>query len=332
MKKITTIFLLIIFAFSSCKTELDINADWEEVVVVFGLLDQSQENQYIRINKAFLGDTSAFIMASVADSLNFNPQNIEVKIERISPAGNVLESIILTDTIIFKDSGVFASDNNIIYTFNSGDFLIENKNYVLSIRNLSNGNLVSANTNLIHELQLMDFFNNPVYKLGFYSDITKDFTNIPITWDHSKNAEIYQMSMIVNYIEYGLDGSFVEKSIQKDFPLIDYDGGNEIEQIISGEGFFDFINNNIEPSNTVNRRISLVDLLFVAGGRDLNTYMNLNEPPTGIVQERPIYTNITNGYGLFSCRLNKLQDSIRITEDTKKAIADSLQHLNFIYP
>ena len=178
----------------------------------------------------------------------------------------------------------------------------------------------------------MDYFNNPIYKLGFYSDISKVFTNMSITWDHSKNAEIYQMSMIVNYSEYGSEGSIVEKSIQKVFPLIDYDGVDEIEQIISGEMFFDFIANNIEPSTTVNRKINDVDLLFTAGAGDLYTYMNMNEPPTGIVQERPIHSYITNGYGLFSCRLNKSQDSIFITEDTKKAIADSLQHLNFIYP
>ena len=51
MKKITSIFLLIIVSFSSCESDLDINSEWEQVTVVFGLLDQSQEKQYIRINK-----------------------------------------------------------------------------------------------------------------------------------------------------------------------------------------------------------------------------------------------------------------------------------------
>ena len=53
MKKITSIFLLIIILFSSCESDLDINSEWEEVTVVFGLLDQSKEKQYIRINKSF---------------------------------------------------------------------------------------------------------------------------------------------------------------------------------------------------------------------------------------------------------------------------------------
>ena len=35
--------------FSACETDFDVNAEWEEITVVFGLLDQSQEKQYIRI-------------------------------------------------------------------------------------------------------------------------------------------------------------------------------------------------------------------------------------------------------------------------------------------
>ena len=43
------------------------------------------------------------------DSLNFSPQNLEVKIERVSTLGNVLDSRILVDTVMLKDSGTFAA-------------------------------------------------------------------------------------------------------------------------------------------------------------------------------------------------------------------------------
>ena len=65
---------------------------------------------------------------------------------------------------------------------------------------------------------------------------------------------------------------------------------------------------------------------------DLQTYMNLNIPPTGVVQERPIYSEITNGYGLFSSRINKLQENVSITTTTKEALSNYLDSLNFIYP
>jgi len=330
MKKITTIFILLLTVFSSCETELDINAEWEEIMVVYGLLDQSQEKQYIRINKAFLGEESAYLMASVADSLNFNPNNIEVKLDKVSNFGVVLDTKILTDTIMYKEDGTFASENNIIYTFDTDNFLNQEKEYVLTITNLTTGDVVSGSTKLIYELELMAFFDNPAYKMGFYSH-TGDFSNTTVEWSPSKNAGIYQMKMILNYTEYGPIDTVV-KQIEKTYPIINYDGSGEVKQSIKGESFFNFIAYNIEKDNSVNRRINNIDLLFSAGGNNLNTYMNLNEPPTGIVQERPIYTNITDGYGLFSCRYNKIQENILITTTTKEAIANHLDSLNFIYP
>ena len=105
MKKITFIFLLTSLLFTSCESDFDINADWEEVTVVFGLLDQSQEKQFIRINKAFLGNESAYLMAQEADSLNFNPENLEVKIDKVSSLGNIIDSRILDTTVLYKEEG-----------------------------------------------------------------------------------------------------------------------------------------------------------------------------------------------------------------------------------
>ena len=47
-------------------------------------------------------------MAQISDSLNFFPENLEVKIERVSTLGNVLDTRILVDTVMLKDSGTFA--------------------------------------------------------------------------------------------------------------------------------------------------------------------------------------------------------------------------------
>jgi len=329
MKKITSLFLLVFTLFSSCETEFNVNADWKEVIVVYGLLDQSQDNQYIRINKAFLGDEDAFIMASVADSINYNPNNLEVKIEKVSASGNVLDTKILSDTIMFKEDGLFSKDENIIYVFDTDNFLNDEKEYKLIITNLVSGNIIHSQTKLIHDLTLMSSFNNPAYKMGFYSHIG-DFSNTTIEWTHSTNAAIYQMTLFVNYTEYGTDTTV--KTIQKVYPIIEYDGNPNLSQLITGEEFFNLLAYNISSSTTVNRRVNNLDLLFSVGTSDLNTYIHLNEPPTGIVQERDLFTNIDGGIGLFTSRYNKMQENIFLTTTTKEAIATHLDSLNFMFP
>ncbi len=329
MKNITLLFLLFSVAFSSCETDFNVNADWEEVTVVFGLLDQSQDRQYIRINKAFLGDESAYVMASVSDSLNYNPENLEVKIERLSSSGVVLQSRILTDTIMEKEDGYFATDNNIIYVFDTDNFLNEEKEYLLTVTNKLSGKVITSKTKLIHDINLMSSFDNPVYKMGFYNQ-TGSFSNTTVEWSHSQNASIYQMTLYVNYTEYGQDT--IEKTIQKLYPIIDFDGNTNLKQNISGEEFFNLIAFNVPKDNTVNRRINNIDLLFSAASQDLKTYISLNEPPTGIVQERELFKNINGGIGLFSSRYNKLQENIDLTTSTNQAVAELLDSLNFMYP
>ena len=103
---------------------------------------------------------------------------------------------------MLKDPGTFASDDNIVYTFDTYDFLIEDKLYHLTITHKNTGKIVTAKTSLIHELELKSYFDNPTFKMGFYS-ITGDFVGSSVEWSHSKNAEMYQLTMIVNYTEYG---------------------------------------------------------------------------------------------------------------------------------
>ena len=329
MKKLTFLFLLSSILFSSCETDFNVNADWKEVTVVYSLLDQNEDKQYIRINKAFLGNENAYVMASVADSLNYNPNNLEVKIDKLSASGNVLETKILTDTIIFKEDGLFSVEENIIYVFDTDNFLNEEKEYKLTISNLVSGNIISSQTKLIHDLTLMSAFNNPAYKMGFYSQ-TGDFSNTTIEWTHSKNAAIYQMTLFISYTEYGADT--IVKTVQKVYPIIEYDGNPNMSQQITGEEFFNLLAYNIPSSSTVNRRINNLDILFSVGTADVNTYINLNEPPTGIVQERDLFTNIDGGIGLFAARYNKMQENIFLTTTTKEAIATNLDSLNFIFP
>ncbi len=329
MKKLTFLFLLSSILFSSCETDFNVNADWKEVTVVYSLLDQNEDKQYIRINKAFLGNENAYVMASIADSLNYNPNNLEVKIDKLSASGNVLETKILTDTIIFKEDGLFSVEDNIIYVFDTDNFLNEEKEYKLTISNLVSGNIISSQTKLIHDLTLMSAFNNPAYKMGFYSQ-TGDFSNTTIEWTHSKNAAIYQMTLFISYTEYGADT--IVKTVQKVYPIIEYDGNPNMSQQITGEEFFNLLAYNIPSSSTVNRRINNLDILFSVGTADVNTYINLNEPPTGIVQERDLFTNIDGGIGLFAARYNKMQENIFLTTTTKEAIATNLDSLNFIFP
>ena len=71
---------------------------------------------------------------------------------------------------------------------------------------------------------------------------------------------------------------------------------------LDGTKFFNYLSNNLEEDNTVTREFISLDLVITIGTSDLATYITLNAPFDGIVQERPTFSNINNGLGLFSSR------------------------------
>ena len=73
---------------------------------------------------------------------------------------------------------------------------------------------------------------------------------------------------------------------------------------------------NLSKDDDVVRYFNGIDMLMTVGSEDLETYINVNKPITGIVQERPQFTNINNGIGLFSSRFTKLIENYDLSDNS----------------
>ena len=353
MKNLTTLLLVLSIFFMACETDFEVNADWKEVTVVYGLLDQSQQQQYIKINKAYLGEGDALQMASVAGSINYNPDDLEVKIFKVKDGtfGSVdtIGFVTLYDTILEKEEGLFSTDENIIYTIPSNLLFTNNnadeKDYILSIYNNKTKKSVSARTNLIHSLTDPDLTSglhleiNSGQTFSFYPTIPDDHT-LPIVtqealqtvnWKHSKNGKIYQIIARIYYTDF-FQNDTILNYIDWIQPQILYEGNSEMLFTFKGVLFVNTLANKIKNTNDnlIARRLSHVELFFTVGSEDLHTYMAVNEPFEGIVQERPVFTNINNGIGLFSCRYNKTH-RMEFKRKTREGISLDLDSLKFVY-
>ena len=80
--KILIISILgLLLVFSACKSDFDVNDKWSDSPVVFCIIDKSQDMQYVKVNKSFIGKLPASEMASVSDSLFYNC-DVQVKMHR----------------------------------------------------------------------------------------------------------------------------------------------------------------------------------------------------------------------------------------------------------
>jgi hypothetical protein len=292
--------------FTSCENEVDVNADWKDVPVVFGLLDPDSLTQYIRVSRVFLGEGDALQYAQIPDSLYYNPEDIEVKVTE-TLNGNVTRTWILDDTTgIAKDTnGIFAAPEQVVYYFkvNQSQKLNINAEYALTITNAKTGNVLKGQTLIVQKVSLQ----TP-------SNFAQQVNIIPrqnsfVKWTSSVNGKIYEV--ILNFIyREEIPGS--SERIRKIVPInfgrtfsADNEGGEELVREIDPLSVYQVLVASIPASTPDNQRIRYADSLeyiINVGDEDLFTYLNVNQPSNTVAQERPQFNNVENGLGLFASR------------------------------
>ena len=301
MKKIYLLVCVFAIIFTSCDTDFDVNAEWEEVTVVYGLLDAGDEmkTQQIKISKAFLGKMDALQIAQYADSINFDQGELAVKVIRVKNNG-IRDTIALDEVPTLRNDGVF-NDSIIVYTFENNNFLNSNSEYELLIKNNITGNEVSSITDVISGF---DFDMGNGYPFGFIktwipgSPSATEFASANLTWgqNYPDKGEQYQIDLIFNYKENNIAKDLIYTSLVLE---------GTSQYAFEGEKFFNFLKNELVQDPLIEREFLSIDLMMTVGSEDLKTYRIINEEITGIVQERPQFTNINNGIGLFSSRFTK---------------------------
>ncbi len=324
-----SVVLLFLTAFWSCSEDIDLTAPYEETMAVYGFLNPNDSLQYIRISKAFLGDGNVYVMAQQQDSVNYG-NILDVKMERIF--NNVVaETFSLTrvDTIA-KDSGTFYYPGQVFYVTNR-IIREDGSKYRLVVRNTQTGYEVRSTTSIIPDINV----NVP-------SPSDADFaTRLPITYNYpsTANARIHDLDIIFRYREIETSGAVSFHAVVIPFTekLTGANPFGPIEFQYFRPDFFITLGLEIPVRPGVTRRVDglptgqkAIEYRFYCGSDDLYTYYQLTRPSDGIVQERPLFTTIENGVGLFTSRLihsefRNLSANTRAAFDTSAATSN----LNF---
>ncbi len=339
--KLILFFLLIIATFflPSCDNEVDINSEWEDITIVYGLLDQSEQYQYIKITKAFLGNNSAYDMANEFDSLYYKEGEISAYIEEYT--GNDLISsteLVRVDTV-GKADGIFHSPTQILYV--TDKTLSSNYSYKIKIINNKTSKIIYAKTNLIigeglGKTRILRPYSTSTDKINWVSHNINADPGENIRWANGINAKTTQLIARIHYTEI-LNNDSTEKYIEIKYStkkIDDITNQKEFNEYLIGSFIYKSIASAINVTNVnVTRKIGNIDFLIYESGEELYNYQELNKPSSGLTQYKPTYTNINNGIGLFSSRYKIVMLNKQIHEDSKYEIANSplLANYNFFY-
>ena len=300
---------------TGCSSELDANAPYKRITVVYSLLNKNDSIHWVKINKAFLGEGDAFVYAQIPDSTEYTEEQLPAsarRIEKIDASGNVVATLALDTAYVPRENGTFHGPMHKMYKFTGdmpGGRLDPEARYRLAIA--PQGETVTAETPITQDLEVRQTLSDPGVAVSLY--LGNGYQPYTLRWYTSHNARRYQAYYRFHYDEVR-NGQTETKYFDNQIGTLvsDNQTGGEESLNLNGETFYQAVANNVRHSDPateaqVEQRIFRgLEFYFWVAAPELHTYLQLASPISGIVEERPDYSNITGGYGLMSSRMYRI--------------------------
>ncbi|MDB2502888.1 hypothetical protein N9W87_02345 [Schleiferiaceae bacterium] len=307
------LFIFAFFALFACDNSLDINAEYDVENVVYGLLDKDQDTQWVRLHRTYLGTDGLLAGATHSDSLYFD--TAALYLTQLNDQGNVLNTyeFYRKDTNILEP-GTFTTDNYRLYWT---DAPIDH-NFEYRLRGFIPGNNnFEVTTPVVGPLEI-------TRPKGFQK-LTFGIQDAKFGWDAAKNARLYQ-----GYIHFKYKEAPVKNPKDSTVRTLTYalptrtgsnltGSGNYVTEL-SYAAYYQFLRNNIGTTTDTVRVFKSIDFELWAAADDYSTYINVSQPSQGIVQEKPLFSNIDGGIGLFSSRGHTIKKQIKLSNTSMDSL------------
>jgi len=315
-------FLTTTLCIISCDNDVDINSDFEEVTLVYGLLDVNSDTQFVKINRTFLDDQlSAIDLAKQVERTYYDSLTVSLTNEVTNAVIPLLE---ITKP---KNPGIFSTEENVMYY--TVEKLSPKTAYRLKIVKADGSETYGSTTTI----ERVDVLNPKVVNGTNISRNNVSFTNRTSTavtdyvfkFRPDRNVGEFEVKMTFFYTEETPNGNIpgkVEMNISRFFPELRDPTDfllREFTTPFKGELFFRAIEEQVPsddfPTKKVIKSTDNIEIEVYAADRDYTFYRELNGPIDGLAQTRPEFTNVENGIGLFASRYSLIAKS-QISEST----------------
>lgn len=347
--------IAVVTLFSACSTEVDVNAPYDSQTVVFGLLEPSLDTQFVKINRTWLGEANNFEVAQIRDSSEYPTGAFEGTLEVLS-GSNVVQTFPINEIELSDKSedGIFFAPEHKAYYFLTPNGLDPNREYRLKLEFPDRE--VEATTDVIPPIVGSIQFppaGASTFQMNWASVTPSGTTynNPTFRWNSVANARRYEATLLIYMTERVWSDLAHTNLVEERLRVLEWNlgrtitnnltGGETINLPVGGQSFYRFLQSRLQADPFVTREFGIwdsdvqfsrcFDFVLAIANDDFNTFMNVNEPVTNIIQERPQYTNVANGLGLWASRSSDSVLGFGISEGSIRelVLGQFTQELNF---
>ncbi len=294
---------------SSCEVGFNPNITSEPIPLVYAIICPQDSLYQIRLTKTFIGEGNAYDFARIADSIYY--KGAQVFLETRNSSGALLERTRLEEVITGdRLPGIFAVSPNRVFQTDASKIHLRPEYFSetglpydlnLHLEAIIPGyqDTVRSVTRLRTIPKLTQPRNN-FMKVYFYSE--EPFW---MQWSDTNTENMFEILVRVHYTDFLYDdkremvAEWVLTGIEVN--MTGFPGGERkvYSYYFRPENFYSQIRNEIKEDPEVEARVcNKLDFVVLSSNRELEYYRNIYEISDDY--HGAGYTNISNGYGLFT--------------------------------
>jgi hypothetical protein len=295
--KVSLLTFLVALTVFSCSNDVDIITYSEPLLFVYSIVNPDNEAQYIRVQRTFIGEEPARIMAQKYDSIY--PSNIVVNafIYKSSSTPEMLQAYPTLE--IAKDSGFFQYQRHVLYELKLSDWKSCDSIRIQVIDTL-NAKTVEGST----RISKAGLFIRPT---SYSNQISFYGANYGIKWLPGI-SHYNSLGFVFHYREYSESQEFHKSFI---FQLQQVFNADTIQDYsLSLDELMYVISTHIQDNGDITVRwMDSIDLCITTCERFLFEYSQIqtyNPSESALIY----FTNISNGSGIISSKVAKTRSGL----------------------
>lgn len=332
MKKIL-VGLLSFSLLISCENEIDINAEYEDLTIVYGMLDPKLDSNYIRIQRGYLGTEPAANSVGISDSLYYDTTEIDVYLREYAKDATSFDKEVplIYDESRRLDSGLYTGEGYYLYRVPSDLDIQSSKEYELIV-NRRDGSVASARTGIVGSIDIL--IPRATVTAKIYNGVIEFRVRQDLNGsnpDATVRMTAYQPVIYFHYKEVDLISRATEfKTEAIRLPLIQ-SVFDEINLTFTGTELNQALSERISIDPNKIRFFQSLDVEITGASEELMTFIELNKPSSGINQNRPDYSQVVNGTGILSSRTAQRRIGVSLQQQLydRLLVSETTCDLNF---
>ena len=302
---IYSLLVAIIMLLFSCRTDIDTVEECSGVPIVYAIFNDKDAVHYVRINKSYNGNQSAYEMGKHPDSILFNV-DLDVRVIVFNKKDAVVETLKFEKKNFPKDSVnsqgevVFSDKKHYVYEYKGklpmvNTTIQKEEEYIYKLEIKLNNEIIAWSTTKAMQGFRFEKPKEPSGTVAFQNN------NYGVAWTPGNYCGAVRTELTFHYYEHTTDDKYYVRKIKTLSSGIIIGTGYPF----NGQIIIDEIKNQIQKDKTPNvdkRFLGYVEVEYFAANIDFTEQIILQGATENLNFDGTPMTNIKGGFGVFGTK------------------------------